>query len=90
MVVRAVARDRHPGLKRWAVGRRNHFGSKCQGTEVAATLYTHDIDPAAYIHATIVAADRDELHDDALARRLLREAGACHDVAARGLTINRW
>jgi transposase len=51
------------------VGRRNHFGSKSRrGTEVAATLYTvvetaklHDIDPAAYIHAAIVAADRNEL-----------------------------
>ena len=51
------------------VGRRNHFGSKSRrGTEVAATLYTlvetaklHDIDPAAYLHAAIVAADRGEL-----------------------------
>jgi transposase len=51
------------------VGRRNHFGSKSRrGTEVAATLYTlvetaklHDIDPAVYLHAAIVAADRDEL-----------------------------
>ena len=50
------------------VGRRNHFGSKSRrGTEVA-TLYTivetaklHDIDPAAYLHAAIVAADRGEL-----------------------------
>ena len=51
------------------VGRRNHFGSKSRrGTEVAATLYTlvetaklHDIDPAAYLYAAIVAADHDEL-----------------------------
>lgn len=39
-----------------------------RGTEVAATLYTvieiaklHDIDPAAYLYAAIVAADRGEL-----------------------------
>ncbi len=51
------------------VGRRNHFGSKSRrGTEVAATLYTlvetaklHDIDPALYLHAAILAADRGEL-----------------------------
>lgn len=51
------------------VGRRNHFGSKSRrGTEVAATLYTlvetaklHDIDPALYLHAAILAADRNEL-----------------------------
>lgn len=57
------------GIRGPVVGRRNHFGSKSRrGTEVAATLYTivetaklHDIDPAAYIHAAIVAADRGEL-----------------------------
>lgn len=57
------------GIRGPVVGRRNHFGSKSRrGTEVAATLYTvvetaklHDIDPAAYIHAAIIAADRDEL-----------------------------
>jgi transposase len=57
------------GIRGPVVGRRNHFGSKSRrGTEVAATLYTlvetaklHDIDPAAYLHAAIVAADRDEL-----------------------------
>jgi transposase len=51
------------------VGRRNHFGSKSRrGTEVAATLYTivetaklHDLDPAAYLYAAIVAAGRNEL-----------------------------
>jgi transposase len=51
------------------VGRKNHYGSKSRrGTEVAATLYTliesaklHDIDPAAYLHAAIVAADRGEV-----------------------------
>jgi transposase len=51
------------------VGRRNHFGSKSRrGTEVAATLYTivetaklHNVDPAAYLRAAIIAADRGEL-----------------------------
>ena len=57
------------GIRGPVVGRRNHFGSKSRrGTEVAATLYTivetaklHDIDPAVYLHAAIVAADRGEL-----------------------------
>jgi transposase len=48
------------------VGRKNHYGSKSRrGTEVAATLYTiletaklHGVDPAAYLHAAITAADR--------------------------------
>ncbi len=48
------------------VGRKNHYGSKSRrGTEVAATLYSlvetaklHDLDPAAYLYAAIVAADR--------------------------------
>ncbi|MEJ7600671.1 MAG: IS66 family transposase [Kofleriaceae bacterium] len=48
------------------VGRKNHYGSKSRrGTEVAATLYTiletaklHGIDPAAYLHAALTAADR--------------------------------
>jgi transposase len=48
------------------VGRKNHYGSKSRrGTEVAATLYTvletlklHGKDPAAYLHAAILAADR--------------------------------
>ncbi|HTR55634.1 MAG TPA: IS66 family transposase [Kofleriaceae bacterium] len=56
------------GIRGPVVGRRNHFGSKSRrGTEVAATLYTlvetaklHDLDPAAYLHAAIVAADRGE------------------------------
>ena len=51
------------------VGRKNHYGSKSRsGTEVASRLYTiletcklHDIDPAAYLHAAIIAADRGEL-----------------------------
>ena len=50
------------------VGRKNHYGSKSRrGTEVAATLYSilettklHGIDPAAYLHAAIAAADRAE------------------------------
>lgn len=57
------------GIRGPVVGRRNHFGSKSRrGTEVAATLYTvvetaklHDLDPAAYLYAAIVAADRGEL-----------------------------
>lgn len=48
------------------VGRKNHYGSKSRrGTEVAATLYTlletaklHAVDPAAYLHAAVLAADR--------------------------------
>ena len=48
------------------VGRKNHYGSKSRrGTEVAATLYTiletaklHGIDPAAYLHAAVLAADQ--------------------------------
>lgn len=51
------------------VGRKNHYGSKSRlGTQVAATLYTiletaklHAVDPAAYLHAAVVAADRGEL-----------------------------
>jgi transposase len=51
------------------VGRKNHYGSKSRrGTEVASRLYTiletcklHDIDPAAYMHAAVTAADRGEL-----------------------------
>ena len=48
------------------VGRKNHYGSKSRrGTEVAATIYTvletaklHGVNPAAYLHAAIIAADR--------------------------------
>lgn len=51
------------------VGRKNHYGSKSRrGTEVAATLYTvletaklHGIDPAAYLRAAVLAADRGEV-----------------------------
>ena len=51
------------------VGRKNHYGSKSRlGTQVAATLYTiletaklHAVDPAAYLAAAVVAADRGEL-----------------------------
>lgn len=51
------------------VGRKNHYGSKSRlGTQVAATLYTvletaklHGIDPASYIAAAVIAADRGEL-----------------------------
>jgi transposase len=48
------------------VGRKNHYGSKSRrGTEVAATFYTiletaklHGVNPAAYLAAAVVAADR--------------------------------
>jgi transposase len=50
------------------VGRKNHYGSKSRrGTEVASRLYTifetcklHDIDPANYLHAAVLAGDRGE------------------------------
>jgi transposase len=48
------------------VGRKNHYGSKSRrGTEVAARIYSiletaklHRINPAAYLHAAVAAADR--------------------------------
>jgi transposase len=51
------------------VGRKNHYGSKSRrGTEVASTLYSiletcklHDVDPAAYLLAAVVASERGEL-----------------------------
>lgn len=51
------------------VGRKNHYGSKSRlGTQVAATLYTiletaklHGINPAKYVAAAVVAADRGEV-----------------------------
>ena len=51
------------------VGRKNHYGSKSRrGTEVASRLYTiletcklHDVDPAAYLHAAVIAGDRGEV-----------------------------
>lgn len=51
------------------VGRRNHFGSKTRnGTWAAATLYTvletaklHDVAPARYLRAAVIAADRGEI-----------------------------
>ncbi len=51
------------------VGRKNHYGSKSRlGTQVAATLYTvletaklHGVDPAGYLAAAVVAADRGEV-----------------------------
>jgi transposase len=51
------------------VGRKNHYGSKSRlGTQVAATLYTvletaklHDVDPAAYLAAAVIAAGRGEV-----------------------------
>jgi transposase len=50
-------------------GRKTHDGSKSRsGTQVAATLYTiletaklHGIDPAAYLKAAVLAADRGEV-----------------------------
>ena len=51
------------------VGRKNHYGSKSRrGTEVASRLYSiletcklHDIDPASYLHAAVLAGDRGEV-----------------------------
>lgn len=51
------------------VGRKNHYGSKSRrGTEVASRLYTiletcklHDVEPGAYLHAAVLAADRGEV-----------------------------
>ena len=51
------------------VGRKNHYGSKSRrGTEVASRLYTiletcklHRVDPASYLHAAVIAADRGEV-----------------------------
>ena len=51
------------------VGRKNHYGSKSRsGTEVASRMYSiletcklHGVDPASYLHAAVVAADRGEL-----------------------------
>jgi transposase len=51
------------------VGRKNHYGSKSKrGTEVAATLYSilesaklHAVDPASYLAAAAVAAERGEV-----------------------------
>ena len=51
------------------VGRKNHYGSRSRsGTEVASRLYSiletcklHDVDPAAYLYAAVIAADRGEL-----------------------------
>jgi transposase len=48
------------------VGRKNHYGSKSRrGTEVAATFYTiletaklHGVNPAEYLAAAVMAADR--------------------------------
>lgn len=54
------------GIRGPVVGRKNHYGSKSRrGTEVAATLYSiletaklYRINPAEYLHAAVVAADR--------------------------------
>jgi transposase len=51
------------------VGRKNHYGSKSRrGTELAATTYSiletaklHAIDPAAYLSAALLAAERGEV-----------------------------
>ena len=48
------------------MGRKNHYGSKSRrGSQVAATLYSiletaklHGVNPAEYLYAAIVAADR--------------------------------
>lgn len=73
------------GIRGPIVGRRNHFGSKSRrGTEVAATLYTvelrgldDDIDPAAYLHAAMVAGDRGGVP----AARAIRRAAVAHSYA---------
>lgn len=65
------------------VGRKNHYGSKSRrGTQVSSIFYSlvetaklHDVDPAAYLRAAILAADRGEI--------LLAVAAA--EVAVRGL-----
>jgi transposase len=57
------------GIRGPVVGRRNHYGSKSRGgTQVASTFYTlletaklHNIDPAAYLRAAILAADRGDV-----------------------------
>lgn len=51
------------------VGRKNHYGSRSRsGTEVASRLYSiletcklHDVDPAAYLNAAVIACARGEL-----------------------------
>jgi len=51
------------------VGRKNHYGSKSQrGTQVAATMYSiletaklHAVEPAAYLAAAMLRADRGEI-----------------------------
>jgi len=57
------------GIRGPVVGRKNHYGSKSRsGTQVASIFYSlietaklHDIDPAAYLRAAILAADRGEI-----------------------------
>jgi hypothetical protein len=54
------------GIRGPVVGRKNHYGSKSRrGTQVAAALYSiletaklHGVNPAEYLYAAIVAADR--------------------------------
>jgi hypothetical protein len=54
------------GIRGPVVGRKNYYGSKSRrGTQVAATLYSiletaklHGVNPAEYLYAAIVAADR--------------------------------
>jgi transposase len=57
------------GIRGPVVGRKNHYGSKSRnGTLVAATFYSlvetaklHRVDPAAYLQAAVIAADRGEV-----------------------------
>ncbi|MGH2907597.1 MAG: IS66 family transposase [Solirubrobacterales bacterium] len=57
------------GIRGPVVGRRNHYGSKSRGgTQVASIFYSlletaklHAVDPAAYLRAAILAADRGEI-----------------------------
>ena len=51
------------------VGRKDHYGSRSRsGTEVASRLFSiletckpHDVDPAAYLYAAVIGADRGEV-----------------------------
>jgi transposase len=57
------------GIRGPVVGRRNHYGSKSRsGTQAASIFYSlietaklHNVEPAAYLRAAILAADRGEI-----------------------------
>lgn len=62
----ALRRGCAGALRGPVIGRKNHLGSKSRrGTEVAATFYTsletaklHGVNPAAYLAAAVMAAER--------------------------------